>query len=121
MDNRRYGQVGEEIAIAFLRKAGYDIIETNYKTKFGEIDIIGRDEATNVFVEVKRRKTLKMGRPSEAVNYYKKMHIIRTAYMYVKRFKINEQPMRFDIIEIVGNDVTHYKDAFQVPSVGWFM
>lgn len=121
MDKKAFGKLGEEIAVRYLEKKRYEIIEINYVTKFGEVDIICRDGDTNVFVEVKRRKNLKMGRPAEAVNYHKKMHIIRSAYMYAKRFKIMEQPMRFDIIEIIGSQVNHIEHAFQVPSVGWFL
>lgn len=121
MDNKAFGRAGEALAVEYLLKKGYEVIETNYVTKFGEVDIICRHGHVNVFVEVKRRKNLKMGRPAEAVNYYKKMHIIRSAYMYAKRFRMIEQPMRFDIIEIVGEEITHLQDAFQVPSVGWFL
>jgi len=116
MGNQTYGREGEQLAVRYLKNNGYHIIKTNYKTNFGEIDIICQKDGFTIFVEVKRRASLKMGNPSEAVNFNKQMHIIRSAYVYATKTKSHETPMRFDVIDIVKDEITQYMDAFQVPN-----
>lgn len=95
----RLGKEGEELAKKFLNKKGYKIIEQNYKTPIGEIDIIARDRETLVFIEVKTRESLEFGMPFEAVNYTKRNKISKVALSYLKRFK--ETPAcRFDVLSI---------------------
>ena len=70
--NKQKGNIGEALAYNYLLKNGYKILETNYKTSIGEIDIIAtNDENRIIFIEVKRRETAKFGYPREAVNYKK--------------------------------------------------
>ena len=76
MRNKIEGDMGETRAAKFLREKGYRILQTNYKTKFGEIDIIAQDKNVIVFVEVKERATLAFGRPIEAVNFQKQQTIL---------------------------------------------
>lgn len=114
---KEVGNLGEEIAIKFLKRNKYKVIERNYKTKLGEIDIICENSEYIVFVEVKTRKQGTAIPGYTAVNYKKQQHIIRTASMYLLENKPEKQP-RFDIIEVeYGSDGTacvkeHYKDAF---------
>ena len=61
--NKIEGDRGEILAVEFLKKKGYKVVETNYTNKLGEIDIIALDKKTLVFVEVKCRSTLAFGRP----------------------------------------------------------
>ena len=111
------GNFGEDTAAKFLIKNKYKIIETNYKTKLGEIDIICENKDYIVFVEVKTRKYGTPYRGYTVVNYKKQDHIIRTASMYLRTHKTDKQP-RFDIIEVeYYADGTafvkeHYADAF---------
>lgn len=111
------GNLGEITAVKFLKKNKYKILETNYKTKLGEIDIICENKDYIVFVEVKTRKYCTAIPGYTAVNYKKQNHIIRTASMYLREHKSDKQP-RFDIIEVeYYNDGTafikeHYEDAF---------
>ena len=65
------GTIGEALACNFLKQNGYKIIQTNYKNRLGEIDIIAMQDKTLVFVEVKSRLSTKFGLPREAINYYK--------------------------------------------------
>ncbi|MBQ8058178.1 MAG: YraN family protein [Ruminococcus sp.] len=114
---KEVGNFGEETAAKFLKKNKYKIIDTNYKTKLGEIDIICENRDYIVFVEVKTRKYGTPIKGYTAVNYNKQQHIIRTASMYLGTHKSEKQP-RFDIIEVeYYADGTafvkeHYEDAF---------
>ena len=84
MNRRDFGDQGERLAADFLRRKRYRILETNYSRPTGEIDIIARQGKTLVFVEVKRRSSLRYGRPSQAVDRGKQAHILRTAALYLK-------------------------------------
>ena len=105
------GDIGERQACIYLRLHGYKIIEKNYRTRFGEIDIIAEKKGTLVFVEVKKRKNDLFGGGSAAVNAAKQKKIIKAAESFVALLK-KETECRFDVIEINGNRITHIKNAF---------
>ena len=112
-NNRSKGSEYEDDACRFLIDQGYRILERNFRTRSGEIDIIASDKEYTVFVEVKYRKTLKTGYPSEAVTLSKQKKIINTSvyYLYIKH-KTNCN-IRYDVIEIIGDStINHYKNAF---------
>jgi len=69
---QKYGQESETVAVNFLEKKGYKIIGKNFRTKFGEIDIIAKDFDTLAFIEVKARKSDTFGSPKESITYTKK-------------------------------------------------
>lgn len=94
------GKKGEELAEAYLKLIGYQIIEKNFQSKCGEIDIIASDKNKIVFIEIKARNNIKYGLPSEAVDKKKLKHIYKTAeyYMYIK--KIENIETRIDAIEV---------------------
>ena len=110
------GKDGEDIAAAFLKKKGFRIIEKNYRTVFGEIDIIAQDRGVIVFVEVKTRSDIKFGYPFEAVNPKKRAKIRKVALCYLKKQK-NESPARFDVLSITRDRgetrIEHIQDAFE--------
>ena len=110
--NKIEGNVGEILSVNFLEKKGYKILETNFKTKFGEIDIIAKNQNIIVFLEVKRRETLKYGRHIEAINNRKEAKIKRVAEYYLNKTKNYDADVRFDVIEIVGEDISHIENAF---------
>ena len=114
MNKRTIGGLGEEKAASYIIEKGYLILETNFSRKTGEIDIIERDGKTTVFIEVKYRKNAAMDMPSEAVYYYKQQRIIKTASLYAVHHRLMEKPLRFDIIEIIGDQINHYENAFQL-------
>jgi putative endonuclease len=95
----RLGKEGEAIAVRFLKKNGYRIIQKNYRTPIGEIDIIARDGKTLVFVEVKARESIRYGLPFESVNSRKRKKIMNVATLYLKRFR-DVPPCRFDVVSI---------------------
>ena len=110
------GREGEVIALEFLRKKGYRILEKNYRTVFGEIDIIARDREVLVFIEVKTRAGTTFGYPFEAVNPKKREKIRKVALCYLKKQK-NESPARFDVLSITRDRgetrIEHIQDAFE--------
>lgn len=123
-NTRQTGRQGENAACDWLTKNGYTVINRNYTTPHGEIDIIAEDEKYIIFVEVKYRKNsvnlAKFGRPVRAVTKEKQRHVIYAAKCYLNKFKPQKQP-RMDVIEIIGNDerngfvslnIKHYKNAF---------
>ncbi|MEW6108088.1 MAG: YraN family protein [Nitrospirota bacterium] len=111
------GKEGEKIAVEFFRKKGYLIIEKNYRTPLGEIDIIAKDRDVIVFIEVKTRTDDLFGHPSEAVNRRKKDKIRKVALCYMKKLK-KEPPARFDVLSVCiengRRSIEHIQDAFEV-------
>ena len=109
-----FGKIGEKKAAEFLKKKGYKIIEVNYKTHYGEIDIIAKDGETLCFVEVKYRKNKSCGDPLEAVNYRKQKNICQVALFYMMKKGLNEwTPCRFDVVSVCGDEITLIKNAFE--------
>lgn len=101
MNTKILGNIGEDIALAYLKKQrGYTVLCRNYRLRTGEIDIIAAHNRTLVFIEVKTRNSLQCGHPAEAVSPHKQKQIIRTAEMYLSAHNITDMPCRFDIIEI---------------------
>lgn len=117
MQKRQYGDLGEDIAERYVTALGYTVLERNYSTKFGELDLICIDGGTLVFIEVKRRFSGAYGTPAEAVTKHKQYKISMTAVNYTAAKNAYNVPKRFDIIEIYGNDVNHIKGAFMSKAV----
>ncbi|MBQ2711386.1 MAG: YraN family protein [Clostridia bacterium] len=113
MNKRIVGLKGEDIAAKYLEKHKYKIIERNFACRFGEIDIIAKDGKFIVFIEVKRRKSLKFGRPCEAVDLKKQQTIVTCATYYLSMKALVGKPVRFDVVEILGEEVNLIKDAFR--------
>ena len=113
------GERGEKHAQAFLRKKGYEILACNYRTRYGEIDVICADTRYLAFVEVKTRSSTQFGFPREAVTAAKQRKIILCAQNWMQAHPTALQP-RFDVIEIlVSPDRTtcrihHIPNAFEV-------
>lgn len=106
------GRAGEIKAAEFLKKKGYKILATNYKTHLGEIDIIALDKSTTVFIEVKTRSSDAFGAPSEAVNVKKQEKYFRVATEYLRKEGKTEMESRFDVVEIENGQINHIIDAF---------
>ena len=110
---KTYGDKGEELAVRYLEHAGYRILVKNFRCRQGEIDIIAKEKQYLCFIEVKRRKNINSGHPSEAVNPWKIKHICRTALVYLQMYHLPDTtPVRFDVISIVGEEVSLLRDAF---------
>ena len=110
--NSVLGAKGEIQALKYLTENKYKILFTNYKNKIGEIDIIAKQKEYIVFIEVKKRETLAFGRPSEAVDKRKQQKIRLVAQMFLKQYKLFDSDVRFDVIEIIGDELNHIENAF---------
>ena len=106
------GRAGEVKAGDFLKNKGYKILEKNYKTHIGEIDLIAKDGDTLVFVEVKTRLNDDYGAPSEAVNAKKQQKYYLVATEYLVRNKLTDSQCRFDVVEIENGQINHIFNAF---------
>ena len=107
----------ELLASSFLRKQGLKLITKNFRSRFGEIDLIMKDEDQLVFVEVRYRKHLSRGRPHHTVTLSKQKKIIKTAKLFlVKQGLYDQVPCRFDIVGITElnkvKDYTWVRSAF---------
>lgn len=103
MSKIQTGKDGENRAVEFLKNHGFKILETNFKTKFGEIDIVAIDKDTLVFIEVKTRSSIQFGLPEEAVDQRKLSHIIKAAQYYRMLRKNLPEAERIDVIAIETN------------------
>ena len=112
-NHRKTGTRYERIAGEYIKSKGYEILEYNYRSRTGEIDIIARDGEYLVFCEVKYRFDSRKGSPLEAVGVRKQKTIFRCAMCYLTERRIGDVPCRFDVIGIEGGKVTHIKNAFE--------
>ena len=117
-NRRNIGSVYEKTAGEYLEKQGYEIIEYNVYSRAGEIDIVARDGAYLVFVEVKYRKDKKCGEPLEAITQSKRRTISKCALSYLKKHRLWEMPIRFDVVGILGEEITLIKNAFEYCGIG---
>lgn len=112
MDKKAFGNIGETFATKYLKDKGYEILETNFSNKIGEIDIIAKDKDFIIFVEVKSRNSSKYGFPREAVTLYKQNKIRTVALVYLKSKKLLNSRCRFDVIEYFDSKITHIENCF---------
>ncbi len=114
MNKRKIGAQQENVAAAYLQKKGYRILETNYRCRYGELDLIAFKEGVLVIAEVKYRKYGGCGHPAEAVDRHKRRQICKVTLDYIMRHRFYDgKPCRFDVIAIQGNGrITHIEDAF---------
>ena len=118
--NNIAGAWGEGVAWEYLRKKQYKLVATNYRTKFGEIDLIVSNSTYLIFVEVKLRKSANFAAALEHVDWHKQNRLRTTAEIFLSLNPTNLQP-RFDVIEVYapqGIDtkrpiINHLEDAFQ--------
>ena len=112
------GKHGEEAAVSFLKRNGYRILRRNYRSRLGEIDIIGKDKDTFCFVEVKTRSSDRFGFPQEAVSVFKRRQIAKTALIFLKENKLLDKKARFDVVSLVFTQdsprVELIKNAFEL-------
>jgi putative endonuclease len=120
MNTRQTGAAYEAKAARWLEAQGVKIIAKNFRNRYGEIDLVVRHQGYLVFVEVKYRRTTAAGYPSEAVTPAKQKNICKVADYYRVRYGIAAaQPVRYDVIAIVGEEITWYQNAFDHVGGGW--
>ena len=119
-NNKSFGNKGEDLAAAYLKSEGYEIIERNYRFHKGEIDIVAKDNSSNylVFIEVKCRKSLEYGVPEYAITSAKSRQLKRMANYYILDNHVKDIDCRLDVITILLTPdnpplINHYKNAVQ--------
>ena len=111
------GKEGEDQAARFLTKKGYRIVERNYRTRSGEIDLIALHDGAVVFIEVKTRTSNAFGAPELAVNPRKQQRMVKAALGYIKYKKLHQVPCRFDVVAITTaaeKEVELIQNAFEM-------
>lgn len=113
-NSREIGFRKEREVVAFLEGKGLKVLETNYSCRFGEIDIIAKDEAYLVFFEVKYRKSQDIMLPVAAVDHTKQNRICRAGDCYrIKNGYSDDCAFRYDVIAISDCSIRWYKNAFE--------
>ncbi|MCA9401765.1 MAG: YraN family protein [Candidatus Omnitrophica bacterium] len=117
--NQETGNYGENLAVQYLENQGLKILERNYRSHYGEIDIIAIDQQCLCFVEVKTRSSHHYGSPIEAVHPRKQQRILRTAYCYIQESEDESPQRRFDIVTVdLSREwdpvIEYFPDAFEV-------
>ncbi len=104
MNRKETGQRGEKFALYYLKKHGYKIIETNYRCRYGEIDIVSKRKNCLVFTEVRAKTRLEYGIPEESITETKARHLRATAYQYLESHENLPDQWRIDFIAIEMDD-----------------
>jgi putative endonuclease len=115
-DDHALGRRGEDVAQRFLQRAGFVIVDRNYRmaSGAGEVDLVGWEADTLVFVEVKSRKTEEHGAPDRAIGIEKQSSLMRAAREYARHAEVPWEKVRFDVVNVVFTTppaVTHFRDA----------
>ena len=109
------GKLGEDLAVKYLEKNGYKVIERNFECRQGEIDIISIYKDELIFIEVKTRTNTKYGKPVDAVDLKKQKHLIKAVEYYLYSRHLENEFVRIDVIEIyIGKDECHINHLKQV-------
>jgi len=115
---QRLGKTGEDLAADFLKKKNFEILERNYRYGHKEIDIIGKDKNTVVFIEVKTGRSKDFGAPLEWVNLRKQKRMIEVAQDYIQKNDFTDFDFRFDVVAITiekgKREIEHIENAFMV-------
>jgi putative endonuclease len=120
------GRQGEKRAASFLTKRGVRIVARGVANVFGEIDLIGVEGDTIVFVEVRTRRSLDAGHPAESVTPQKQARLTRAALAFLKQKNLLDRRSRFDVVALVWPEgaktpkIEHYKNAFEPAGFGQF-
>lgn len=113
LHTRAKGAQAEDAAVEYLTAKGFGIVQRNFQTRNGEIDIIARDtDGTLVFVEVKSARTGSCGHPFWWVTRAKQRTLVNTAKAYLAKKEITYCPCRFDVIAVLNGTFEHLKNAF---------
>ena len=118
IDRQQRGRIGERVAVALLRRAGYEILEQNVRCGRVELDIIARDGPVLVFVEVKARWSERYGAPEEAITPAKRRNLLSAAEQYLRSRHLEDSTWRVDVLalRLRGINVEHwelFRDALE--------
>ena len=123
-NSSKIGKKGELLTGEYLENRGFKIICFNYHSRYGEIDIISENDKYIIFVEVKTRKNFTFSRAIEAVNKFKRIKIIKTAYDYISKNDVFKQ-IRFDVSEVLyerekNPKIFYYENVFDAEELNAF-
>jgi putative endonuclease len=110
--NRARGRWGEDLAAAHYRRRGAEVVDRNWRSSTGELDLVVLDGSTYVFSEVKARRTSDFGPASAAVTVAKQRRIRQLAVEWLRAHDVNARSIRFDVVAITGTDLELITDAF---------
>ena len=111
-NRRKTGAEYEAAAAAWLETKGYRILERNYRTRLGEIDLIAEEGDTLCFIEVKYRSSAGYGMPAEAVTPHKQQKILAVSRHYLTVHGCWDRSIRYDVVEILGDRIRVLKNSF---------
>ena len=110
MKPKPLGRKGENLAASYLREQGWEILERNYRTRLGEIDLVCRDHESIVFVEVKTRASADFARPDESVTQRKQAKLRRLVEEYLVAHRLEASDVRFDVLGVtLGSHRTEFE------------
>lgn len=112
LSNRARGRWGEDLAAAYYRRLGHEVLDRNWRSNTGELDLVVRDGSTYVFSEVKARRTADFGPASAAVTVAKQRRIRQLAVEWLRAHEVRAPSVRFDVVAITGTDLELLTDAF---------
>ncbi len=112
LSNRARGQWGEDRAAAHYRRLGYEVVDRNWRSSTGELDLVVRDGTTYAFSEVKARRTADFGPAAAAVTPAKQRRIRQLAVEWLRAHEVHASSIRFDVVAITGTDLELLTDAF---------
>lgn len=114
-----FGELGEQIAERWLRRAGWKVVQRRFRVGHRDIDLVVERDGTVAFVEVKARRGVRFGHPIEAVNWRKQKELRRSALTWIDRHGRPPEAYRFDVIGVLVDGervrVRHVENAFVVP------
>ncbi len=113
---RQLGQSGENLALEHLSGLGFALVNRNFNTKLGEVDLIVEKGDLLVFVEVRFRGTASFGGAEATVSRAKQRRVVLAAMQFCTQHRITERALRFDVVAITGTEVVHLENAFDA---GW--
>lgn len=114
MNNRKTSIEGENLAVQVLEGEGYKILERNFRTRAGEIDIVAKDGRIYVFVEVRARANADFGHPGETVTPAKMYKLAGAAKQWLAAHGISNKPCRFDVVTVLNGRAQLIKGAFDM-------
>ncbi len=101
LESAKIGRLGERRAAGYLRRRGYRILSRNFRTRYGEVDIVAHEGDALCFVEVKTRTSLEFGGGEEFIDAHKMRQIAGVAESYVRKFGLDEMQRRFDCVYVL--------------------
>jgi putative endonuclease len=117
----KLGKFGEQKSIQYLKNKGYKILDINFRSKLGELDIVARQAKTICFIEVKTRSSKERGDPLESITAAKKQKLSRLAVSYLKINNLLDRPARFDVVSVYQDgfqtDIKLIKNAFDLDDI----